>query len=299
MFGGDILISAFLLLNAFILGAAVAIGYTHARAHFQHEAPPVAAKKDLPILPLAVQQRMAQDAEDDYQEVLKRSTSLFEKDLHEATTGISEHLRTIGQKILADEMDRYKASLESIGKETAQHIGSADAEIASHQQELRTQLSERQAEIDAALAEHQRELEKTLAERGNAIELEFKEMQADYAKRQAALEASLTEREAELAATLRNRETELAEHQTALEVELTDRQQAHVAKQSALEAQLEQEMASRREAYIKQIDTKLTESVTSFLVESLGQHVDLGAQTAYLTSLLETHKQELIEGLHE
>ena len=111
------------------------------------------------------------------------------------------------------------------------------------------------------------------------------------------LEAELARRESELLTALKTRETELAQHQADLESELTSRQQAHAAKQIELEARLEQEMATRRDAYVKQLDAKLSDSVIAFLSEALGQQVDLGAQTTYLTSVLEQHKDELKQGI--
>ena len=46
---------------------------------------------------------------------------------------------------------------------------------------------------------------------------------------------------------------------------------------------------------IQQIDTRLAEAVTSFLIETLQHNVDLGAQSAYLTAQLEEHKADFIK----
>jgi hypothetical protein len=48
------------------------------------------------------------------------------------------------------------------------------------------------------------------------------------------------------------------------------------------------------------MDTKLADAVTSFLMETLQHNVDLGAQSAYLTAMLDEHKDELVKGVkHE
>ncbi len=53
-----------------------------------------------------------------------------------------------------------------------------------------------------------------------------------------------------------------------------------------------QELVVEKERLIKQIDTKLSDAVGSFLTETLQHNVDLGAQTAYLTAILEEHKAD-------
>ena len=54
----------------------------------------------------------------------------------------------------------------------------------------------------------------------------------------------------------------------------------------------EQLRAAEKQQLIAQIDTKLADAVTSFLVETLGHNVDLGAQSDYLISVLDEHKAE-------
>lgn len=52
------------------------------------------------------------------------------------------------------------------------------------------------------------------------------------------------------------------------------------------------EFEEEKQRLLRQIDTKLADAVTSFLIETLQHNVDLGAQTAYLTSVLEEHKAD-------
>ena len=65
---------------------------------------------------------------------------------------------------------------------------------------------------------------------------------------------------------------------------------------SAYQAQAKEKMQAELEAQkaqlIAQIDTKLADSVVAFLVETLQHDVDLGAQTQYLTKMLDEHKAD-------
>jgi len=59
-----------------------------------------------------------------------------------------------------------------------------------------------------------------------------------------------------------------------------------------LENQMAAELAAEKQRLLAQIDTKLGDAVSSFLVETLQHNIDLGAQEAYLRELLETHKSD-------
>ncbi len=64
-----------------------------------------------------------------------------------------------------------------------------------------------------------------------------------------------------------------------------------------MQARLAEELANEKQRLAQLLDTKLSDAVASFLVETLGKEVDLGAQAAYLTATLEAHKEELIKGV--
>jgi len=293
MSGGILWLQIFILVNVFLLGIIGTVAFMHYRSHLRPEEP--VKKQPLPMLPLDARQRLIEEAEDDYAKVLHKSAVAFEKDLEVTSSHLSEQLAKIGTTIVTDEMDRYKSELETARDATAKRIGTSDAEIEAHQAALRAQITERQTTMDTKLAEHQAELEQKLAERTAELEHEFTELQGRYGKKQAALEAQLAQQEAELASTVKARELKLAEHQAALEDQLTQRQEIHSAKQAELEAKLEAEMLKRRDAYAAQLDTKLSDAVAAFLADTLGHNVDLGAQTSYLVSQLEAHKDELIK----
>lgn len=71
------------------------------------------------------------------------------------------------------------------------------------------------------------------------------------------------------------------------------------AYQQEMKTKLASEMAAEKEWLISQIDTKLSDAVVSFLIETLQHDVDLGAQSAYLTKMLDEHKDEFKKGVSD
>ena len=71
------------------------------------------------------------------------------------------------------------------------------------------------------------------------------------------------------------------------------------AYQAEMKTKLSDEMVAEKARLITQIDTKLSDAVMSFLIETLQHDVDLGAQSAYLTKTLEQHKEEFKKGVRD
>lgn len=78
---------------------------------------------------------------------------------------------------------------------------------------------------------------------------------------------------------------------------LAEMQKAVGEKQKALETDLDAEIAKRREFLIAKLDSKLGQAAAAYLVESLGQGVDLGAQKTFLLENLERNKEALKKDL--
>lgn len=74
---------------------------------------------------------------------------------------------------------------------------------------------------------------------------------------------------------------------------MSDAQKDIISHQEELKAKMIEEVAAEKQRLIQQMDTKLGDAVSSFLVDTLQHEVDLGAQTAYLIKMLEEHKAEL------
>jgi hypothetical protein len=85
-------------------------------------------------------------------------------------------------------------------------------------------------------------------------------------------------------------QTEISEHQIELKEKINE-------KRIELEAELTKEMEAEKQVLVQRIDSKLSDAVASFLIETLGHNVDLGSQNAYLTAMLEEHKDEIIKGV--
>lgn len=211
----SLFLQIFLLVNVFVIGILVAVAVRHAYAHFrpashEHDSHRPAVQ---PVhLPPAVRERILETAEHKFQAVLDRSAEQLDKNLQATSIQLNKQLEKLGATIITDEMKRYREGLDELRARTEISIGSAQTEIAQHQDDLKAKLAERQAELEAKLAE---------------------------------------------------------------------------------------DMAAERQRLVQEMDTKLADAVASFLVETLQHNVDLGAQSAYLTAMLEEHKGELAEGVRD
>ncbi len=102
-------------------------------------------------------------------------------------------------------------------------------------------------------------------------------------------------------------ENEELEHYKAIIHTLQDETKAdmgnidkELAEQKAeLKAKFSEDMLAEKQRLLQQIDTKLADAVASFLMETLQHNVDLGAQTAYLTTMLEEHKADFIREVRD
>lgn len=94
------------------------------------------------------------------------------------------------------------------------------------------------------------------------------------------------------------RQSLAAARQTALG-SLEQMQKAVEQKQLSLESDMDSELAKRREHLMRQLDEKLGQAVSAYIVESLGQGADLGAQKAFLLRSLERNKEMLKQDLKD
>ncbi|MEO5691346.1 MAG: hypothetical protein ABIQ64_04120 [Candidatus Saccharimonadales bacterium] len=122
------------------------------------------------------------------------------------------------------------------------------------------------------IAAHQAELEMDLAKRRS-------ELQSQIEQRQHTLEKTVLDLQTSIEQSVKTRQTTFA--------------QSLEKREASLNMELDAEVAKERALLIQQIDTKLGDAMASFLLNSLGSNVDLGAQGPYLMKLLETHKEEL------
>jgi hypothetical protein len=69
--------------------------------------------------------------------------------------------------------------------------------------------------------------------------------------------------------------------------------------QATLSAHLQAEMKKQQENLLSKFDAKLSDVVSSYLTETLGNDIDLGSQGPYLFRMLEEHKGELKQEIAE
>lgn len=89
-------------------------------------------------------------------------------------------------------------------------------------------------------------------------------------------------------AIIEGAQRDIVSHQDELKIELAK-------KQTELEAALKQDIADEKQVLINHLNDSLSDAVVAFLSEAMKHEIDLGAQSQYLTKVLEDHKAELIK----
>ncbi len=300
----------FILINAILFGAIIMLVIQHARVHFaeKREAKkPQKAPADLPTFDPTVKQKILHEAESSFRQVLDKSVNSLENDLINTTAKLRTQLEKFGHDAETEEAERYHKTLAELHDQAKTILGSAQTAIASHQTELTEKLANRQAELENDLVAKITGLEQELIARQAELQTELNERQAElearlakhhaelrtgFNERQEKIEAELVRHQTELESALKEREVSLAKIQTELDTSLASRRQE-------LEAKLTEEMAKKRAFLTSQLEEKLSDAVSSFLLEAMQHSIDLGAQATYLTTLLEEHKAELIGGVKQ
>lgn len=303
-----IILQIFILVNAVLLGIILTLVIQHGRAHLAQKRrprrPEKAAVETVNFDP-ATKQKILHDAETRFRQVLNHSVESLGNDLAATTAKLQAQLEKFGYEAEGEEAERYQKTIAELHEQAKSVLGSAQAEITAHQAELTQKLTARQAELENGLVTKITELEQELVTRQAELQTELNERQAElearlakhhaelrtgFDERQKKVEAELIRHQAELESALTERKVSLAKIQTELETTLETRRRE-------LEATLADEMSRKRAFLAAQLEEKLSSAVSSFLLESLQHSVDLGAQTPYLTALLEEHKSELIAGV--
>lgn len=306
----------FLLANVFAIGVLITLGIQQARAHFRpdstvhHEAP-------VSVDPTST---LIRDAHQNYRAILDRSAGQLQQDLDSTNQRLNDTLEKLVTYAVNAEMERYRESLsilqrqnesvirDSMHETTQQHISlkkhlikrqaELDEELMTHQTSLEQQLAEHHAMAESQLTERQSQIDKDLQAQQAKTQAQQQDIEAKLAHHQTEIETQLRDHQNKLISAINEREQRIAEIQSELENDLVSRQTAQAALQQKFEDQLAVDIEAKKEFLIKQIDTKLTDAVTSLLIESLGNNIDLGAQGPYLTSLLEAHKDEIKNGVN-
>ena len=141
--------------------------------------------------------------------------------------------------------------------------------------------------LDRSAEELQHDLKSTTAQMNTSLQKLGTDIINEEMQR---YKASLDELRAQTEITIGGAQKEVETHQADLETKFAERQ-------AELEEKLQEEIEAEKQRLIAQIDTKLADAVASFLIETMQHDVDLGAQTAYLTKMLEAHKDDFKQGV--
>ena len=95
----------------------------------------------------------------------------------------------------------------------------------------------------------------------------------------------------QLEISMEKNQAEIAKHQSEINEKLAEQQ-------SVLEKELAENIKNQQQIMIQNINTKLSDAVATFLIETMQHNIDLGAQTNYLTKMLEEHKSEFIKEIN-
>lgn len=154
---------------------------------------------------------------------------------------------------------------------------------------LDTATKQFQGILEHSAAELQKDMKQTGSQLNTLLEKLGTSMVEQELKRyRDSLEALRTQTET----TLHNAQADIGAHQAELSTQFETRK-------AELEAKLNEEIAAEKQRLIEQIDTKLADAVASFLLETMQHNVDLGAQTPYLTKLLEDHKADFTKEISD
>ena len=137
---------------------------------------------------------------------------------------------------------------------------------------------ESEAKFQDALTHSAAELQNTLGATAGQLDQLLKQLGAEIVGNE------LERYRADLAQLRTQAQTDMGAIRTEVEAHKTE-----------LEAQLQQELTAEKQRLIQQLDTKLADAVSSFLIETLQHNIDLGAQEAYLKSMLEEHKADFVK----
>lgn len=148
-----------------------------------------------------------------------------------------------------------------------------------------------EAKMEAALERSAIQFEKSLQETTGRLDRQLERLGSKIiSDEMARYSKALEELQARTQLSIGGAQSEIDQHQADLKTKLAERQ-------AELEAQLAAEMDAKKAQLTEELDTKLADAVASFLIETLPHDVDLGAQSAYLTRMLEEHKEDITQGV--
>ena len=157
------ILEIFLIGNAFLIGVVVTLAVQYGLAHrrSQKAGGRQTTDKTAPV-PAAVRERIAKQAEENFQGIVNRSALQLQHDLGATGSQLNKLLEKFGTEVLDDEMRLFRANVADIRASTQGTLSGAQDQIATQQAAILKSLADRQAELDAKLSQRQTELETEL-----------------------------------------------------------------------------------------------------------------------------------------
>lgn len=154
-------------------------------------------------------------------------------------------------------------------------------------------MKDAEVKLQAVLDRSVTQLERNLTETSGRLDRQLERMGSKIiSDEMARYNKALDELQARTQISISGAQAEITQHQDDLKAKLAERQ-------AELEAKLADDMAVEKARLIAELDTKLGDAVTSFLLETMAHEVDLGAQNAYLIKMLNEHKDEITKGVKD
>jgi hypothetical protein len=151
----------FLSANAFLLGVVLTLAVQYFLAH-KHSQKTAAKGSSAAPIPPAVRERIAKQAEANFQGIVNRSALQLQHDLGATGTQLNKLLEKFGSDVLDDEMRLFRANVADIRANTQGALSGAQDQISEQQTAILKSLATRQAELDARMSQRQTELEAEL-----------------------------------------------------------------------------------------------------------------------------------------
>jgi hypothetical protein len=160
------MLQAFLYFNVFLIGVLVVLAVQHAYAHFkphEHDAEHRHPQAEGGHLPPTVRQQLLEDAQKDFERVLKRSATELQTDLASSSEHITKQVDTFSNEVIKQELTNYRAKIAELEKQTETVVNGMHQEITSHQEDLKAKLTE------SVEAEKQRLVQQIDTKLGDAV----------------------------------------------------------------------------------------------------------------------------------
>lgn len=151
----------FLVVNALLIGVVATLAVQYGLAHRRSTKQPKPSQQNVPV-PAAVRERIAKQAEENFQGIVNRSALQLQRDLGATGTQLNKLLEKFGSEVLDDEMRLFRDNVADIRANTQGALSGAQDQIAVQQKAILESLATRQADLDTKLSQRQTELEAEL-----------------------------------------------------------------------------------------------------------------------------------------